>query len=42
MRKGGERLRVGEHDVRCAEGPARQMGMQVGARGEDAPGKRVV
>ena len=35
MRKGVGRLWVGEHDVRCAEGPERQVGVQGGARGED-------
>jgi hypothetical protein len=35
-------LRIGEYDVRCAEGPACQVGVKVGARGKNAPCKRVI
>lgn len=35
-------VRISEYDVRCAEGPARQVGVQVSVRGEDAPGERVI
>jgi hypothetical protein len=38
----GGPVRIGEYDVRCAEGPARQVGVKVGARGEDAPYKRII
>jgi hypothetical protein len=41
-RKGGEYLRIGEHDFRRAEGPAPLVTIQVGAGGEYAPDERVV
>ena len=39
---GSPPVRIGEYDVRCAEGPACHMGVQVSVRGEDAPGERVI